>query len=161
MESMVASCKESAVNGMELFLRNFSYVPDDKLTWTPTPTAKSALRIAAHTALYAGRFAHMITSRQLPGGDNLEEWLAARNAEEVAITSRAEMERVFRKGTEEVIAAMDSLTPEQIGTSLDSGMGWSMPMTQLMKLPGWHATVHLGQIDYLQTCWGDQEVYVG
>lgn len=159
MESLVASCKESAVRGMEQLLKTFSFVPDNKLTWTPTPTAKSAIRIAAHTALYAGIFARMIKDRKLPASDNLTEWLAQRNAEEVAITSRTEIESIFRKGTDEVIAALDSLTPEAIGTSLDSGLGWSMPMTFLMKLPGIHATGHTGQIDYLQTCWGDQEVH--
>jgi hypothetical protein len=146
---------------MEFFLRNFAHVPDDKLTWTPTPTAKSALRIAAHTALYAGRFAHMIRERRLPAPDNLAQWLAERDTEEVAITSREEMERVFREGTDEVLAALDTLTPDDIEGSLDSGQGWSMPMTQLMGLPGFHATLHAGQIDYLQTCWDDQHVYVG
>jgi hypothetical protein len=145
---------------MEMFLRNFSHVPDDKLAWTPAPTAKSAIRIAAHTALYAERFARMIRERSLPKADNLEEWLAERNREEEAITSRAEMETVFRKGTDEVIEALDSLTPEDMALSLDSGLGWSVPMTFLMKLPGWHATLHTGQIDYLQTCWDDQEVYL-
>src|SRR5437763_10080811 len=159
MESLVASCKESAVQGMEHFLKVFSFVPDDKLTWTPTPTAKSAIRIAAHTALYAGIFARMITDRKLPGSDTLPEWLAQRNAAEAAITSRTEMESIFRKGTAEVIAALDSLTPEAIGTSLESGLGWSMPMTFLMNLPGMHTTLHTGQIDYLQTCWDDQEVH--
>jgi hypothetical protein len=160
VENLVASCKESAVRGMEYFLRNFSFVPDDKLTWTPTPTAKSAIRIAAHTALYAGRFARMIQDRKLPGSDSISEWIAQRDAEEAAITSRAEIERIFRKGTDEVIAALDALTPEATDATLESGFGWSMPMTFLMNLPGWHATLHAGQIDYLQTCWGDQEVYV-
>lgn len=146
---------------MEMFLRNFSHVPDDKLTWQATPTAKSALRIAAHTALYAGRFARMIRDQKSAAPDNLEEWLAQREAEEVAITSREEVERVFREGTEEVLAALDALTPEAIASTIDSGQGWSMPMTFLMNLPGWHATLHMGQIDFLQTCWGDQEVYVG
>ena len=137
----------------------FSFVPDDKLTWTPTPTAKSAIRIAAHTALYAGRFARMIKDGKLPGSDNLAEWMAQRNAEEAAITSRTEMESIFRKGTDEVIAALDSLTPEVIGATLESGFGWSMPMTLLMNLPGLHAISHAAQIDYLQTCWDDQEVH--
>lgn len=160
MDGLVALCKDNAVEGMEYFLRNFSFVPDDKLTWTATPTAKSAIRIAAHTALHAERFARMIRDRQLPRVDNLDEWLAQNNADEAALTSRTEMERVFRKGNDEVLAALDTLTPEAIGMSLDSGMGWSMPMTFLMKLPGWHATLHAGQIDFLQTCWGDQQIYV-
>jgi hypothetical protein len=159
MEDVVAASKTRAVNGMQVFLRNFSFVPDDRLTWTPTPTAKSAIRIAAHTSLYAARFASMIRDRRLPGGDNLAEWLAQRNAEEAGLTSRTEVESIFRKGTDEVIAVLDSLTPQELDLSLDSGLGWSMPMTTLMNLPGWHATLHTGQIDYLQTCWGDQQVY--
>lgn len=159
MEDLIASSKRSAVEGMEYFLRNFSFVPDDKLTWTATPTAKSPIRIAAHTALYAGRFAKMIRERKLPSVDNLTEWLAERNAEEAAVTSRTEMEAIFRRGTDEFLAALDSLTPEAIGSSMDSGLGWSMPMTRLMNLAGWHATLHAGQIDFLQTCWDDQEVH--
>lgn len=157
----IEHAKQRAVGGMEFFLRNFSHVPDDKLHWTPTPTAKSALRIAAHTALYAGRFAAMIRDRRLPSPENLTEWLAERDAEEVAVTCREEMERAFRAGTEEVVAALDALTSADLETVLDSGQGWTMPMTQLVVLPGWHATLHAGQIDYLQTCWGDQQVYVG
>jgi hypothetical protein len=159
MDSLVASYKERAVQGMEHFLTVFSFVPDDKLTWTPTPTAKSAIRIAAHTALYAGRFAHMIQQRKLPAGDSLQEWLAQKNAEEAAITSRSQVENVFRKGTEEVVAALDGLTPEAVGGTLDSGLGWSVPMTDLMNMPSLHAMSHAAQIDYLQTCWDDQEVH--
>lgn len=157
---LIESAKQRAVSNMEFFLRNFAHVPDDRLNWTPTPTSKSALRIAAHTALYAARFAQMIRERRTPAPENLDEWLAKRDEEEMAVESRQEMERAFREGTAEVLAALDTLSPEDLETSIDSGQGWSMPMTQLIALPGWHATLHAGQIDYLQTCWDDQEVYV-
>ena len=157
----IDSAKSRVVGNMELFLRNFSYVPDDKLNWTPTPTAKSPLRVAAHTALYGSRFAKMIRTKQVPAVENLAQWLAQRNAEELAVTTREEMEAAFRSGTAEVLEALDGLTHEDLEIDIDSGQGWSMPMRQLINLPGWHATLHLGQIDYLQTCWGDQEVYVG
>jgi hypothetical protein len=157
----IDASKKRAVSGMDLFLRNFSYVPDDKLNWTPVPSSKSALRIAAHTALYAGRFASMIRERRLPVPENLEQWLAERNAEEVAVTNREDVEKIFRAGTAEVIAALDGLSAADVELTLDSGQGWTAPMRQLMALPGWHATLHTGQIDYLQTCWDDQEIYVG
>ena len=159
VESQIASCKALAVDGMEEFLKTFSFVPDDKLTWTPTPTAKSAIRIAAHTALYAERFASMIETRKHPMGNNREAWLAQRNAEEAAITNRADIEAIFRQGTDEVLAALDSLTPEAIASPLDFGVGFSPPMTSLMEMPGFHAISHAAQIDYLQTCWDDQEVH--
>jgi hypothetical protein len=158
---LIESSKKSAVQGMEMFLRNFSHVPDDKLTWTATPTAKSAIRIAAHASLYAARFAKMIRDRKLPTPDNLETWLAEREAEEVAISTREQVEEAFRKGTDEVLAALDSLSPDDVAMTLDSGQGWTMPMSFLMGLPGWHATLHMGQIDFLQTCWDDQQIYVG
>src|SRR5476649_391064 len=97
VESPIASCKKIAVEGMEEFLKTFSFVPDDKLTWTPTPTAKSAIRIAAHTALYAGRFASMIETRKLPMNGTLADWIAQRNSEEAAVTNRADIEAMFRK----------------------------------------------------------------
>ncbi len=158
---LVETSKQRAVSCMEFFLRNFAHVPDDKLHWTPTPTAKSAIRIAAHTALYAARFAAMIRARAVPAPENLADWIAARDAEEIAITTREEMEKAFREGTAEVLLALDALTPEDLESTIDSGQGWSMPMTQLMGLPAFHATLHAGQIDYLQTCWDDQHVYVG
>lgn len=159
MDSQIESCKKLAVEGMEEFLKTFSFVPDDKLAWTPTPTAKSAIRIAAHTALYAGRFARMIETRKLPAFDSLADWTAQKNAEEAAITNRADIEAIFRKGTDEVLAALDSLTPELIASPLDFGVGYSPPMEFLMNLPGLHAISHSAQIDYLQTCWDDQEVH--
>lgn len=155
--AQIELAKKSAVDGMEMFLRNFGQVPDDKLTWTPAPSAKSALRIAAHTSLFAGRFAEMIAHRAVPNEADVARW----EAEELAVLSRAEAEQIFRDGTEKVLAALDSLTAEDIEKSLDSGQGWSMSMTFVMGLPGFHATLHMGQIDYLQTCWGDQQIYVG
>ncbi|MEX2243821.1 MAG: DinB family protein [Fimbriimonadaceae bacterium] len=158
MESIVALCKENAVRGMEIFLKTFSHVPDDRLNWAPSPTAKSAIRIAAHTAVYAGHFAKMIRDRRLPSGDEIPEFVARIEAAERALTTRTEIESLFRKNTDEVLAALDSLTPEAIGTPLDSSL-WFVSMTFLMNLPGTHALSHAAQIDYLQTCWGDQKVH--
>ncbi|MFN7579265.1 MAG: DinB family protein [Armatimonadota bacterium] len=157
----IEAAKKRAVSAMEMFLRNFSKVPDERLHWQAAPGAKSPLRIAAHTALYAVRFAAMMETRVLPQPDNLDEWLAAREQEERAVKSREEVEAAFRVGTERVLAAMDALKPEDMDLILESGQGWSMPMRFLVDLPATHANLHCGQIDFLQTCWGDQEVYVG
>jgi hypothetical protein len=156
----VELCKVDAQNAMDMFLRNFSFVPEDRLTWSPTPTSKSSLRVAAHTALYFGRFAEMIRNKALPQVTNLEEWLADRSAEEEAVFSREEVVRLCQEGLGQVFEALDQLTDEDVESVLDSGQGFSMSMKFLMKLPAWHATLHLGQIDYLQTCWDDQKVYV-
>ncbi len=158
---LIQATKVKTVSAMEMFLRNFSHVPEDRLDWAPTPTAKSALRIGAHTALYAERFAKMISEQSLPHPNNLHEWLAEREREEIAVRSRDEVASIFRAGTAKVLEALDSIVPAVLETSLDSGQGWSMSMIQVIGLPEFHALAHMGQIDYLQTCWNDQEIYVG
>ncbi|MCB0826213.1 MAG: DinB family protein [Armatimonadetes bacterium] len=161
MTSLVEYCKRDALDAMEHFLRNFSHVPDDKLNWSPTPTSKSALRIAAHTAVAIGNFTKMMRDRRLPYGDEIPEFMAQTAAREVAITTREEAEELLRKNMAEVITAMDDLTDEEAEMVLDTGQGWQMPMSFLMKLPSKHTAWHIGQIDFLQTCWDDQEIYVG
>ncbi len=146
---------------MEQFLKTLLFVPDDRLNWAPSPTSKTAIQIAAHTANYAGTFAKFIRERKLPIGDEIPGFVAQMEAAERALKSRTDVESVFRKNTEEVVTALDTLSSEAICLSLDSGLGWTMPMTFLMHLPGIHAYSHAAQIDYLQTCWDDQEVYVG
>jgi hypothetical protein len=60
MVDVITMCKERATEELEYFLNTLSFVPADKLTWSPTPTAKSALQIAAHCAGYSGGFASVI-----------------------------------------------------------------------------------------------------
>ncbi len=55
--------------------------------------------------------------------------------------------------------ALDTVPPEVVGTALDTSLGRFVPMTRLIMLPGSHALSHAAQIDYLQTCWGDQDVH--
>ena len=62
----IASSKERATEAMDYFLRVLSFVPEDKLTWKPSPTAKSALEIAAHCAGYSGAFAWIIRAGKFP-----------------------------------------------------------------------------------------------
>lgn len=158
-DCLVRKAASDAQNTMEMFLRNFANVPDERLTWTPSPTAKSALRIAAHTATYAARFAQMIRTRSLPSGD-VEAWIQKCRDEEMAVGTREGVERLFREGTALVIEALEGLTEEDIDMRLGSGDD-TMSMAFLMGLPALHAAIHMGQIDFLQTCWGDQQVYVG
>ena len=159
MENLVTICQEAAVEAMESFLKTFSFVPDDRLTWKPCPTANSAIRIAAHTALYVDRFAIMLRNRRLPIEEEIPGIQAVMNAAEEALTDRQEMERVYRRNTEEFVRVIASLTTAETGSMLDSTFCYPVPMTFLMWLPSRNALGHEGQIDYLQTCWDDKVVH--
>ena len=159
MSKVIDLAKSGAVNSMEHFLTVLSFVPKDRLDWTPFPSAKSSMQIAAHTAVTAGNFAQMIRDRRLPQGDEITEFVAQTQERERALRDLPEMEALFRSNTQDILAAMDTLSPEELDITLDSGVGWSMPMTHLLNLPNLHAFAHTAQIDYLQTCWDDQEIH--
>jgi len=145
---------------MERFLRTLSFVPEDKTTWSPAPTAKNALQIAAHTAVTAGFFAQLIRDGKFPSGD-MQEMFGAMAAAEAAVTNRQAAIDLLKKNTDAIVAALDAATPELIGKMLPTPFGSEMPMAFFMNLPGVHAQVHGSQIDYLQTCWGDMDPHMG
>jgi hypothetical protein len=157
MEDFIAICSEQAKDALDHFLNDLGFVPADKLTWSPTPTAKSALQIAAHCAGYSGVFASIITAGKFPY--SLEEFRGRVQAAIDSITTLEEAEAMLRKGIAETIAALDTVKPEQIGAIIDAPHGQT-PFTFFMTLPARHLNNHGAQIDYLQTCWGDQEVHL-
>ena len=155
MEDVITMCKQRATEAMEQFLHVLSFVPADKLTWSPTPTAKSALQIAAHCAGYSGGFASIIRTGKFP---SVEEFLGPIESAIKSVTTLDQAETVLRKGIADTIAALDAVRPEQIGAMIDTPIG-PQPFTFFMTIPARHLDTHTGQIDYLQTCWDDQEVH--
>lgn len=141
---------------MEMFLRNLSHVPADKLDWSPSATSRSALAIAAHCAGYSHGFASVIREGKFPTTG--EEFLAPIQLRINGISTIDEAVSMLRAGIEETLAALDTVAPDQVERTLDTPIG---PTSFLffMTIPATHLILHTGQIDYLQTCWGDQEVY--
>lgn len=156
MYDLIKSCQLRAQYAKEQFLRNFSHVPDDKLDWSPVPNAKSALQIAAHCAGYSQGFASILRSGTFPA--TTDEFLGPINARIASITTREQAVAVLEQGIEETIAALSELKPEQTDATLDTPIG-PTPFIFFMTIPANHLVNHTGQIDYLQTCWGDDQVY--
>ncbi|MDR3706760.1 MAG: DinB family protein [Capsulimonadaceae bacterium] len=157
MEDFIAMCKERTVEAMDRFLHDLSFVPLDKLTWSPTPTAKSALEIAAHCAGYSGAFASIISAGKFPS--SREEFLGPIQSAIDSIVTLEQAETMLRQGIADTIAALDTVKPEQIGTIIDAPHG-RPPFRFFLTLPAMHLENHAAQIAYLQTCWGDLEVHL-
>ena len=157
MEDFIAICKERTTEALDRFLHDLSFVPAEKLTWRPTPTAKSALEIAAHCAGYSGRFADIINAGKFAW--SIEEFMAPIQAAVESISNLEEAEAMLRKGIADSIEALDTVKPEQVGSTIASPQGQA-PFIFFLTLPAMHLEKHGAQIDYLQTCWGDLEVHL-
>lgn len=153
MKEAMEPCKQAAQFAVQQFLKTFSFVPDDKLNWAPAPTAKTALRVAAHVGLGLGAFTMMLRGEQMPKGTP-EELTARFEAAESQITAREQAVALIEANLATVLAALDEMTPERLESVVETPFG-SMCMRQIIFVPAMHSASHAAQIDYLQSIWGD------
>lgn len=156
MENPAAQFKEQTRMAKERLLKTFGFVPDDRLTWSPSPTAKSALQIVAHTGT-----SNYVLAGILRGDASIgtPEGHAKAHEAEAAVTTRESAVKLIEESTEAVLAALDTIAPDQLGRMVAAP--WrTAPMTFWMGLPALHMQGHAAQIDYLQTVWGDGEIHM-
>ncbi len=131
------------------FLLTLSKVPDDKLTWSPAPTAANALRMSYHVGGAAEWFVPILRGEKSPefGPETIPDDL-----------TRETVVKLVNESTDQVIAAINDLPEARLDEVLDLGF-MKMPMASFIMMPGNHLDAHAAQIDYLQTCWGDKEFH--
>jgi hypothetical protein len=157
LAELVAQAKQSAEEAKALLLTNFSFVPDDKLTWSPSASARSAVQIVAHCGAANEAFAEVIAGGEIPiNGLSPEEASAQIRISGATVTSREEAVELVEESTARVIAALDKATPELLATAPMTPFG-PFPYEAWMVLPGQHMGGHAQQLAYLQTIWGDLE----
>ena len=154
LKETVADCQARAKSAAERLAKVLSFVPDDKLQWSPSPTARTSLAVVAHCCMANRMFAKIFRGEPVSPMPTLEEIRTLSQKFEATVRDRAEAVRQLEASCDEVVAALATMTAERFATSPTSPRG-SLPMAVWMNLPGMHMGDHASQIDYLQTVWGD------
>jgi hypothetical protein len=154
LSTTIAQLKEATESARHHLLNTFAYVPDDKLGWSPSSTARSAVHIVSHCGMANQAFAMVIRGEELPVMGTPEEASemirnAGRN-----ITTREEAVKLVEDTTDEVLRALETITPDRLDTNPNSPFG-PMPFTFWANLPSMHMSGHAHQLAYVQTIWGD------
>jgi hypothetical protein len=158
-EAVIEFARQSAISAKDRFLRTFAHIPDEKLNWAPSETSKSALRIAAHVGLSARLFQLTLRRGPYPTNDAAEIF-ARLSQDELTITSRRQAIDLIETTCAELVEAIAGVDPKTIHESPESPFG-PVPMTFWLSLPQIHYHNHAGQLDYLQTAWGDLDPHMG
>jgi hypothetical protein len=137
-----------------------SFVPDDKLAWKPSPTAKSALGVTAHCALTSRFFADVIAERLPESLPSPEEFFKNLHEAGEKITTRDEALALVKETTAELSCAIAAVNAENIDATPRSPFG-PLPVSFWMQQGGDHLAGHVGQLEYLQTIWGDLDNHFG
>jgi uncharacterized damage-inducible protein DinB len=127
--------------------------PDDKLQWSPSDTARNTLHIVGHICAANKAIAATLRGEPMPAMT-----LSEIPHSEIPLKDRSEAESELEAGVSALLAALDEMTADRLASQVATPFGM-MPMTTLITIPGYHMMGHLGQVDYLQTIWGDWEMH--
>jgi uncharacterized damage-inducible protein DinB len=127
------------------------YTPDDKLDWVPMGKAKTPKAIIVECGA-----AYKWLAAELRCEENAAAAWEGIKAEDYQ-TREALAE--FVKATEaELLAAIDALTDEQLDQKRKVFWG-EETLRDLLWMGMIHTNYHVGQLNFVQTLWGDTEMH--
>lgn len=149
MAEVKVMARAAAEAAHKRFLWAVSHVPDDRLDWSPAPTAKSTLAMARHVAGSNAFIAAVLRGDKVETGPFDEGPAAA---------SREDIQRIVDASACEVIAAIDDLPDHKLEGMLQTPFGES-PASFFVWLPARHMDGHASQVEYIQACLGDTDYH--
>lgn len=141
-------------------IRLLSVVPDDKILWSPSPTAKSSVRIVAHCAVTNMAFTKLITGNMPQSMPTPDDFFKGLDDDAEKTTTRESAVALLEESTTELCKAIGTMNAANIDSTPNSPFG-PIPMRFWLNEGGNHMAVHSGQLEYLQTIWGDMDRYLG
>lgn len=149
------ACKE-AQEACDYLLKTFSFVSDDRLNYSPSESARTALQLVVHCGQANNAFASIMRGEDMPMPADMSNFRDVLRNMEASVTDRATAIQLVQDSTKTVIEAINEVTEETFASSPSSPFG-PMPMPFWMTLAGMHMKAHACQMDYLQTIYGDVE----
>jgi len=131
-------------------LSTFAATPDDKLDFKPSESAKSPRELIQHIIGGNGLVAQCFGMASATSGSAAEHESAPMPHDREALIARV------RETTEAIIAHIENLPDEAMDTMVQFVVG-PIPMPVFLLLDEWHISRHAGQLDYIQTIYGDFE----
>lgn len=155
MNEVICETKAEFLRAKDRLVRALATTPDDKINWSPSPTARTPLQVVAHAAMAVPGIQGMLVGKPFPFTD-LTEADAAFRSYEKEITTREQALAMLEENSTAYLAWLDTVTPEQLASTWPNPVR-PMPMSVAITLAADHMRGHTTQIDYIQTIYGDHD----
>lgn len=155
MNEIISQAKAEYLRAKERLIRALATTPDDKINWSPSPTARTPIHQVAHAAMAVSGIQDMIIGKPFGYANTAEADVAFRAAEQEYRT-REQALGLLEQTSAEFLAWLDTVTPEQLASTLQLPFG-PFPMTLCITLPADHMRGHIAQIHYIQSIYGDHD----
>ena len=152
----IGGAKAEFLRARENMFRQMESTPDDRLTWSPSPTARTPLHIVAHSAGSVQRIQEMFDGRPFPVPTMAEAQIYFRD-EERQYTTREQVVSLLDKNSDAYVAWLDGLAPERLTSMIEAPFGLGqVPLAVALSFQALHMNGHNGQLEYIQTIYGDE-----
>jgi hypothetical protein len=155
MNAKVAPVKAEFEQTKGRLLKNLAVTPDDKLNWSPSPTARTPLEIAFHSAESIALL-HSALSGQITMPPLTTEQMDSysREKEKTAIT-RDEVVKLIEDSSASYIAWLETVDDDTLAGIWNTPFG-EFPIAVGITFPTYHTASHVAQLEYIQTIYGDR-----
>ena len=157
MENLIESVIADLTQAKDQLIRVLDNTPDDRINWSPAPTARTPIQIVAHCGFSLGFMSDMFDGTPYPAPTmaeaDAEFWEIERE-----FTTRAKVLDHLESNYSKVVATLRNLdknNPDKL-VKLPFGMG-EAPMHYMLVFPALHTRTHTAQLEYLQTIYGDRK----
>jgi hypothetical protein len=161
MQDTIERNRASFIQAQDGLAHALNTTPDDRLKWSPSPTARTPLQAAGHAA---AAIAYML-------GNMTGETFAVATPEEAErlfreldkeFTSKEQVMELLEKNSSAYLNWLDAATPQVLNSTmiLPFGMG-AIPVHAGMEFMPLHVKWHTAQINYIQTIYGDLDWHLG
>lgn len=156
MSKVIEEAKAGYEQARDELLKNFAKMPEERVNWSPAPTARTPVEIVAHCAEAIGHLTEMMRGQPF-GSPRTAEADQTFRENEKSFTSREQALAAFDKSSGNFLALLEGLDSSELDVMrpLPFGMG-EAPMSVMVALPTMHTRSHIPQLEYLQTCYGDR-----
>jgi hypothetical protein len=137
-------------------------MPADKLNWSPAGDARTALHMLQECAYYLPTLAPLLSQ-----GDGMVERFTAvagpAMEESKSWDTLDKVETAYNGYLEATLAAIRAVPDNDLNREvpLPWAEGVTMPVWKMLLSLYWNTVYHVGQINYIQTMYGDQEMHSG
>jgi hypothetical protein len=157
---LVTDAKNELQQRSERLLHLFSLVPDDKRDWSPSSTSRTSSQIVAHCAVVFKFVEDAITGKLPENPPSVEDFLRVMYETENGIAAHENVTSALKDAVVRLREIIGTVTSENIDAQVNTSFG-PMPIRFLVTLAQEQLASHIGQIEYLQTIWGDLDNHMG
>lgn len=156
-QEQVIRMTKSATEGL---FRAARAMPADKLTWKVLDQGRSALDLLKECAQSPAWFGSILKN-QSPPPDFTEADMAAAQKQRDQWKTLADCEKACKASSESLYAVIKGFPDKDLSKEikLPWGENFTASMADIAMFQYWNLVYHLGQINFIQTLYGDKEMH--